>query len=244
MNGHPSHRTVAFAGVKGGVGTTAVTLLAGTVARRHGQPSLLVDLTGDIATVVDHELNRAPGIAELLSGSGVGLDNMVIDLAEPFHLLPRGNGPLAGPADAWQELWHGIESHDSHAVVDAGRAENATVTLQHSSARLVLVTARCYQSYNRSVELLGIDRPTTAAHRDAQLVMVDSGYMHLDAFTRDLDRAPDALVSWSSAIGRWMDSGLILDRGLAAAGPLEHLVYPEIAAAAHPQLEDPDAIGL
>ena len=221
---------IAVLASKGGVGATAVTILAATVPRRHGERSLLVDLTGGVAIAVCPGFtDNQHGVADLLrSGpTAQSVEAAVVSFAGGrYDLLPRGAGTLDGSPQAWSQLWSCVEDYDGRVVIDAGRVEHAVDRLDGSNARRVLVSSRGYESYWRTMTAFSDQANGLAATAD-EWVLVDSGNMPLDAMVERLDRAPDVLIPWG-AIGRWMDEGLLLAKGHDAAAPLEDLVYPDV----------------
>ncbi|MFT4774709.1 MAG: hypothetical protein ACI83Y_002765, partial [Candidatus Azotimanducaceae bacterium] len=80
--------------VKGGSGTTVVT---STLALESTRPALLVDLDGEIDTVLGLPEPDRPGVVDWLLGDGppTQLDDLLIDIDDTTFLLPCRLGGTA-----------------------------------------------------------------------------------------------------------------------------------------------------
>jgi len=212
--------------VKGGSGTTVVaTALAAVLGRRDGVPAVLVDLDGDVPSVVGAPEPDGPGIADwLVADDAVGtaaLDRLVRPVAEGVELLARGRRPVAGSVERTRLLAAHLEGLGRPVVVDAGvllppgslEITGAEVrhTLVEAADRSWLVTRPCF---------LALRRALAVGRRPDGIVLVEEPGRALGRTdVEDVLGAPVvATVAADASVARAVDAGLLLARLPAVLG--------------------------
>jgi len=199
--------------VKGGSGTTVVT---STLALESTRPALLVDLDGEIDTVLGLPEPDRPGVIDWLLGDGppTQLDDLLIDIDDTTFLLPCQLSGTAGSATslpspgrwaallAWFAEW---EARSGGEVwIDAGTGTPAPA-LANGVEQRWLVTRACYLSLRRAAR--SPIRPTG--------VLFVSGHGR-QLRPRDVERSVGAPIVATIAedprIARAVDSGLLASR--------------------------------
>ena len=146
--------------VKGGSGTTVVT---STLALESTRPALLVDLDGEIDTMLGLPEPDRPGVVDWLLGDGppTQLDDLLIDIDDTTFLLPCRLGGTDGPTasmplplpERWAVLltWFAEwEAHSGGEVwIDGGTGTPATALASGVEQRW-LVSRACYLSLRRA----------------------------------------------------------------------------------------------
>lgn len=147
--------------VKGGVGTTVVSVaLATTLARVHALDggALLVDLGGDVPATLGLPDPRDPGLTGWTgAGPDVAADALArLELSVGPHLalLPRGRG-APGPPARHEVLARLLAAEARPVVVDAGvvGVEAPHLPLVAEATRSLLVTRACYLGLRRALDL-------------------------------------------------------------------------------------------
>lgn len=117
---------VACWSLKGGCGTTAVaTALAVLAARRRREGALLVDLAGDVPSVLGLHEPIGPGVAEWLltasasEAAGRAWGAREVDVGHGLAIVPRGRGPLRH-LQAGELLARMLAADPRRVVVDCG----------------------------------------------------------------------------------------------------------------------------
>jgi hypothetical protein len=148
--------------LKGGSGTTVVSVaLAALLGKRH-QGALVVDLAGDVPAVLGQAAgDSAPGVADwLAAGPSVapdGWSRLETRVAPHLSLVRRGEGPLDGGERA--EVLAGLLAADARPVVAdcgvlvPGRRAAVSHVLAASATHSLLVTRPCYLSLRRCAAL-------------------------------------------------------------------------------------------
>jgi hypothetical protein len=145
--------------MRGGAGVTVVAAVAALVAAKTGAGSVvLVDLDGDLPTVLGVPEPDGPGLGEWSRApSDVPIDALArleVPVTPGLALLPRGE---AGLAPERADLLVALLAADPRlVVVDAGRvrAEPARAAVIKAASRSLLVTAACPPAMRR---LHGVD---------------------------------------------------------------------------------------
>ena len=229
--------TTVWAGAKGGVGTTSATLIAASVAHHRGESDVLVvDLCGDVGVVLGDELDKAPGITEVLAGKfrPAEIDRLVVDMPG-FGYLPRGQGSLeAGNGLCWHDLWRQIGGYASQVMVDGGRIDTLPGRLRHVDARTVLVTSRCYQAYCRTIDAMDV-------HDIDALVVVEDGTASSADFAAAFGRDPAAVLDYRPEIAKWTNEGTLFEEGHRVGTALATVIGIEIGIEIGPMLRPVDA---
>lgn len=210
--------------VKGGSGTTVVaTALAAVLGRRHDGSTLLVDLAGDVPTVLGIPEPDGPGVADWLAADdavGVAaIDRLRRPAAEGVDLVGRGRRSLTG-VDRARVLAAHLGDLDGPVVVDVGSltvpaasddADAVRRILLEEADRSWLVTRPCFLSLRRA---LGVGR-----RPDGIVLVEEEGRALGRTDVEDVVGAPVvATVPVDAAVARAVDAGLLVARLPAAIG--------------------------
>ena len=210
---------MAMIGAKGGACTTTTVLLAAQKLRYEVEPTVLVDLTGDLGVVIGTAPDL-PGIAEVLEdGPDVSpVRSQLIDVAPNVRLLPHGTGRIPDDLDeSWMDMWGQLRDTAANVLIDAGRGPDALERIAHSNARRVMVMTCCYQALHRA-------RDVVAEVDDVVVVTDTQRALGLADIEAALGRHADAAIAMDRSISRWADAGLLLDRTSKATQSLHDLV--------------------
>ena len=204
--------------VKGGSGTTVVT---STLALESTRPALLVDLDGEIDTVLGLPEPDRPGVIDWLLGDGppTQLDDLLIDIDDTTFLLPcrlggtttsttAGSTASMPSPERWAILLNWFAEWEAHAGgevwIDAGTGTPATALASGIEQRW-LVSRACYLSLRRAAR--SPIRPTG--------VLFVSGHGR-QLRPKDVERSVGAPIVATIAedprIARAVDSGLLASR--------------------------------
>jgi hypothetical protein len=207
--------------VKGGSGTTVVT---STLALESTRPALLVDLDGEIDTVLGLPEPDRPGVIDWLLGDGppTQLDDLLIDIDDTTFLLPCRLGETATSTttgstgstasmpspERWAVLLEWFAEWEAHSGgevwIDAGTGTPATA-LANGIEQRWLVSRACYLSLRRAAR--SPIRPTG--------VLFVSGHGR-QLRPKDVERSVGAPIVATIAedprIARAVDSGLLASR--------------------------------
>lgn len=201
---------IACWSVKGGVGTTVVAAgLALVRERRPGTPVLLVDLAGDLPTVLGLPEPVGPGVAEWLAAGPEtppdALARLEIAAGPGLSLLHRGVGPLH-PQRAGV-LVQVLAASDRPVVVDCGVIGEGGVAsrVAAEAGRSLLVSRLC---------MLAMRRAAVAPLRPSGVVIVRDVGRSLSA--HDVGRCAGAPivadVAADPSVARAVDAGLLASR--------------------------------
>lgn len=210
---------------KGGSGTTVVStalalVLAGSagtglvvapLGARAGEPTLLVDLAGDVPAALGVPDPDGPGVAEwLAAGAGVpgdALARLEVEAGPGLRLLPHGRpGPEPDVAARAEALTAALTAERRPVVADCGRAEGAAARAVAAGAGLSLLVLRpCY---------LALRRALAAPIRASGVVLVSEAGRSLSR--RDVEEVLGvpvrAEVAYDPAVARAVDAGLLATR--------------------------------
>ncbi|HEX2578273.1 MAG TPA: hypothetical protein VHK88_18150 [Aquihabitans sp.] len=199
---------VACWAVKGGVGTTVVSVAAALGAADVARPTLLVDLAGDVPACLGIAEPQGPGVAEWLAAGTAppdALARLEVSVAAGLSVLHRGAGPL--DARRASVLLQVLASSGRPIVVDAGRIDDAPVARRFAAEadRSLLVTRAC---------VLALRRAAVAPVRPSGVVLVREPGRALSV--RDVEATVGAPVvadvAVDPAMARAVDAGLALTR--------------------------------
>jgi hypothetical protein len=211
---------------KGGSGTTVVATLLALLAARH-QPTVVVDLGGDVGIALGADLGGSTGVGDWLCTSGAP-DVRLWQLAqscEPgdasdLRIVPQGSMPAGDRLVdlAAERLAAAAAAHDGHVVIDAGRVVPEGPLLD-CAARSLMVVRPCFLALRRASALgvVGSDIVVVAepgrclTRRDIEL---------------SLGAPVVAELPWDPGIARAVDAGLLRRRLPAVAGRALGAVLP------------------
>lgn len=188
---------------KGGSGTTVV---AAAMAIATTAPTLLVDLAGDVPTVLGIPEPDGPGAFDWLTSEAPASRLTALELGIDGNaaVLPCGRVDAVTPA-RWRELATWLRSERRNIVVDAGSTGAPPPAIVHAADNALLVTRPCY---------LALRAAERSAVRPTGVVLVDEPGRALRA--RDVEASVGApviaTVLLDPAIARAVDAGLLLAR--------------------------------
>jgi len=220
---------IACWSVKGGAGTTVVSVsLALVLARSHPGGVLVADLAGDVPAALGVADPRDPGLAAwLAAGSSVPADALArleLDAGAGLSLLPRGTGPL--PAGDRVEVLAGLLAADPRpAVADCGVLDATSPGLAVAAAATssLLVTRACY---------LALRRAAMAPVRPSGVVLVREPGRALgrDEVETVVGAPVLAEVAVDPAVARSVDAGMLASRLPRALDRALRTLVPPLAA--------------
>lgn len=212
---------------KGGSGTTTLVAL---VALRDPEPTLVVDLDGDLRLALGVASDGRPGVVEWLRSDAPleHLDDLLVDVDEVTWLLPASADDVAvdvrtatsgSDITRWMQLASWCRSwatrHQGDVFIDApllrptqGDASgNPPREFVVACDRRWLVTRRCYLGAQRACGV-------SDGHDHTGLVVVDEPGRCLSG--ADLERALGAPIiatlPWDPSVARAVDCGMALAR--------------------------------
>ena len=195
---------LCFWAAKGGVGTSVLTTAVALALADAGERTLLVDLAGDLPTVLGRA-RSGDGIAEWAAGGDTvpadALDRLRQPCGPRLALLERGSGALdPRRARALRAL---LAARPERVVVDAGTSPSAfALDLLAGAERSILVTTTCYLAVDRGRALA--DHATDAVvHREADRAI------RPDDVAAVLGLPVRAVVAHDPAVARAVDAGLL-----------------------------------
>ena len=207
--------------VKGGCGTTVVAASLGLLLSQS-QPTVLVDLGGDIPAVLGLPEPAGPGVTDWLASptaDAVALWRLAVDTQPGLQLVPFGRaehrsterGPLDGVDEArWRELGRVLGLAADTVVVDGGSGVPHPA-LRAPGTHSWLVTRPCYLALRRAVRL--DERPTGVV-----LVHEPGRTLTAPDIAHAVGAPVVAQVPYDPQIFRSVDAGLLagrLPRGLS-----------------------------
>lgn len=212
---------------KGGAGTTVVAASLAIVSART-RPTLLVDLGGDVPSVLGVAEPGGPGVGDWLAAPhapGEHLASLAIEVAPGLHTVAAGSLARWSVIDELQAerlaMACGVAGAElgAHVIVDAGHHAGHPV-LHTCGGRSLSVVRPCYLALRRA---LRASLPATAA-----VVVRDRERAYsADDVTRVLGIPLAAEVPWDPAVARAVDAGQLLIRlPTALSRPLARLVTP------------------
>lgn len=197
---------ITYWAAKGGSGTSVLATANALHAAARG-PVLLVDLDGDLPTVLGAPA-PCTGVADwLAAGAGVpsdALDRLAVEVAPNLRLVARGSGRLDPTrVDVLAAL---LAAAPGTVVVDAGtRPGRVARHIAMASPRSILVTRACYLAVQR--QLAGGLAPTEVA-----LVREAARSLRPDDIARALGVPVRITVPCDPGVARAVDAGLLTSR--------------------------------
>lgn len=214
---------LTFHSAKGGVGCS-VTALATAVAASRRSPTLLVDLDGDLPTLVGHA-PTGPGLADWLDADFVtpgSLARLVAPITADLDLLSVGRGRPGGDrSERYELLGRLLRCWPDQVVVDVG-VLGATAPLDGRdrivalATRSVIVSRACY---------LALSAGKALPPADAAVVILEEERAYSAAECADTLGTPVwVTLPWDHRVARAVDAGTLLARPPASLRPLRQLV--------------------
>jgi hypothetical protein len=205
--------------VKGGSGVTTTAAAMAAMAS-HEQPTLLVDLRGDLGAACGCADEQRPGVTDWLAAGSErppdGLRRIEQHVTGELQLLARGNAPVEASTD-WSALVACLRVDDRCVVVDVGTIDAPGAReLVAAAESSVLVVRPCFLALRRIVGLgtvpskvVLIDEPGRALRRvDVEGLLGDRVAVHLMV---------------DPSVSRSVDAGLLAARVPRSLRPLASL---------------------
>ena len=196
---------VACWSAKGGSGTTVVAAALGLLwARSSAHGAVLVDLGGDLPTVLGAPPPTGPGVVDWLAADAEpdALDRLAVDVGDRLRLVPRGGGAATGGGERLVEAL----ADRPTVVVDCGPPlSRLGVTVATAAPTSLLVIRPCFLALRRAAE---------AGIRPTGVVVVEEGSRVLGRrdLAESLGVATTARVRWDPAVARAVDAGTLAAR--------------------------------
>ena len=202
-----------FMSSKGGNCTTVTATAFALIAAQRGQHTVLIDLCGDIPSVVGMTEPASPGVNDWLAESSTADAQALVTSGTPFAeglvVVHRGARFVEGEP-RWDKFVEAISSLPMNIVIDAGIG-HVPDALRHAVDAVTMVVKPCYLSLRRAARLphptnvFVIDEPGRA------LTVKDVGHV--------IGSPVAATIPYNPAIGRAVDAGLLPSRVTTLFGP-------------------------
>ena len=188
---------------KGGSGTTVV---ATALALATTKPRLLVDLAGDVPTVLGLSDPERPGLGEWLA-SDTGpqrLRHLEVPVDQDLGLLPAGVMPASVDPSRWQAFATFCAEEQRDIVIDIG-TRPIPPALARMANRSWLVTRACYLSVRAAIR--------RGEHPTGVVLVAEAGRaLRRDDISASIGAPVVATVLVDPAIARAVDAGLLVSR--------------------------------
>ena len=213
---------IACWSVKGGSGTTVVSVALGLLLSRDAAGgALIVDLAGDVPAALGMAEPPGAGVTDWLAAADDvevdALARLEVDAAPGVRVLPRGSAHEP-PTARVEALAAALQADERPVVADCGVGPGFVAqTLAAAATRSLLVVRPCYLALRRAV---------AAPVRPSGVVLVEErGRALTRADVEDVLGVPVcAAVEVDSTVARAVDAGLLagrlpaeLERGLKNA---------------------------
>ena len=187
---------------KGGSGTTVV---AATLALTSSEPTLLVDLDGDLPAAIGLPQPESPGLHDWLNSEAptARLAGLEIAVQPHVHLLHAGSRH-DGTRERWAELVDFLQREPRRIIIDAGTCQPRR-ELYDIAAQQWLVTRACY---------LSLRAAQRQQHRPNGVVLVEEPgrALRADDIETALGAPVVARLLQDPAVARAVDAGLLVSR--------------------------------
>lgn len=187
---------------KGGSGTTVVTA---AMALASTEPTLLIDLDGDLPAVLGIPGPDGPGVHDWLRSEAEPdrLNSLEIPVDQRVTLLSAGRLGPVGP-DRWSILADWLQHERRRVIIDAG-SRQPTRELHEAADQAWLVTRPCY---------LALTAAAAHTRRPTGVVLIDEPGRALRP--ADIEASLGAPIVATTlcdpAIARSVDAGLLVSR--------------------------------
>jgi hypothetical protein len=194
---------------KGGTGTTIV---AACWALETTNPSVLVDIAGDLHLALGIPTPSGQGLSDWFESDAPprSVLDLALQLDTTTRLIPRGPAPIPHRAPRWAELGRWMTASDLEFIADAGLGPtpagfppgDSAVDGVRARARSLLVTRACYIALSRAQSL--------GETPDGIVLVEESGRgLSADDIARALRAPIVAKIAYDPLIGRATDRGLL-----------------------------------
>ena len=200
---------------KGGSGTTVVSCALALLTAESRQPTILVDMAGDVPAALGLPEPPGPGIHDWVLSPSAPVQSF-ISLgslgADGLMLVPRGAGVAAGDLARWHDLGRFLAESTTEFIVDAGSGPPPPALAAAAQHRL-LVIRPCYLALRRAAASTLSPTGVIVVHEPGRALRAQDVAYAVQA-------PVVAEVSTDPAVARAVDAGLLaarLPRTLAAS---------------------------
>lgn len=195
-----------FVSPKGGNCTTVTVVAHALLSAQRGQRTLLIDLCGDIPSVVGMVEPDTPGINDWLYESNTSDAEAMVRLGSPHTdglvVLHRGSRFVDGQP-RWEALAAAVREIPHTVFIDAGTGFVPHDFLD-SVDTVTLVTRPCYLSLKKAVRMRKPTNVCVIQERDRALTVDDVAHV--------IGAPVTTMVPWEAGISRAVDAGLLPSR--------------------------------
>jgi MinD superfamily P-loop ATPase len=221
---------------KGGSGTTVVAASLAVLSARH-EPTLLVDLGGDLPAALGAAPHHGAGVADWLGAPHADarrLLGLTVEAAASLWLLPLGDSSSTSRAavdepDRMRRLADAVAAWSGNVIVDLGTGRGPSAGWStHAHSALVVIRA-CYLALQRAARIV----PLSDANRTAAVLVAEPmRALGAAAVAGALGVEVASTVPFDPAIARTVDAGLLRSRLPAALTSALSSLVPAPGAAA------------
>jgi hypothetical protein len=196
-----------FWSVRGGAGVSVVAALAGLGVAHRASSAVLVDLDGDLPSILGIDAPQGPGLGEWSRAPSDlpfdALGHLEVPVVPGLALLPSGAAPVS--PDRVGLLRSLLASDARTVIVDAGQlgAAPERVELARAAEASVLVTSACPAALRRLTELPAQPSGIVVVHRHVCRAGGSS------ALARTVGAPIVAELDHDAALARAVDLGLL-----------------------------------
>ncbi|HEY4332819.1 MAG TPA: hypothetical protein VGM78_09630 [Ilumatobacteraceae bacterium] len=200
--------TVCWA-AKGGNGTTVVSCALALCRAIRGESALLIDLAGDVPSVLGVAEPTSPGIHDWVASASATLaavDALAVSARDGLRFVHAGAAPPR-PGDArWNQLGSAFAAPPEHVIVDAGsRVGDVPHGLLQAAQHRLLVIRPCYLALRRAAANDLTPTGVIVVHEPGRVLRADD--VALATHTPVV-----AEISLDPAVARAVDAGLLGSR--------------------------------
>lgn len=202
-----------FMSSKGGNCTTVTATAFSLIAASRGLPTVLIDLCGDVPSVIGTPEPPSAGINDWLAEDSILDAEALVKLGTPVSpglvVVHRGARFVQGQP-RWSDLAAAITTLPMNIIVDAGIGYLPD-ELRNAGAEVTMVVKQCYLSLRRATQL---SRPTNVVvirEEGRALTVKDVGHV--------IGSPIVAEIPYEASISRAVDAGLLMSRAEQLMGP-------------------------
>ena len=208
---------------KGGSGTTVVSCSLALLAARL-QPTLLIDLAGDVPAALGLAEPGSPGVHDWIltpTANSRAAGGLTISVNDNLQVLPRGQRTASSDDERWGAL---ADLDNTNVIVDAGTGAPPPALFARADQRF-LVTQPCYLSLRRHA--------ASGLTPTGVVLMCQPGRaLRHDDVVHAIKAPIVAEVAFDPAVARAVDAGLLAARiPRHLAGSLRGLIPASAMAA-------------
>ena len=202
-----------FMSSKGGNCTTVTATAFSLVAASRGLSTVLVDLCGDIPSVIGIPEPSTPGVNDWLAENSTLDAESLVTLGTPVGpglvVVHRGARFVQGQP-RWSKLAEAIATLPRNIVIDSGTGYLPD-ELRNSGSTISMVVKPCYLSLRRATQLSRPSNVIVIREEGRALTVKDVGHV--------LGVPIAAEIPYEPAISRAVDAGLLMSRAEQLLGP-------------------------